>query len=237
MAFSIKMQAFVADRYYHYLKERFPKQAMDAFMAAFYRYATQRGIRAAQRAIRDGVPLDFENYQKYREVVSTPEMKAIDGIGHSEHTITDTEYISHVFECAAHRMFRELNSPAEVEEFFCRHIDKYNVEGFNADIPYKVVSTLYNSSCCTHCVGPAPMNPNMKLGVRMEDAPPYPFIISNEYFTMKKVIEAIFGEDGTDIAEAVKQDFIQYYELSDWEEICRYRDADFDIYYPKCMEM
>ena len=54
---------------------------------------------------------------------------------------------------------------------------------------------------------------------------------------MKKVIEAIFGEDGTDIAEAVKQDFIQYYELSDWEEICRYRDADFDIYYPKCMEM
>ncbi len=236
MAFSIKMQAFLADRYYHYLKKRFPEQAMDAFQAAFYRYASQRGIRAAQRAVRDGNPLDFENYQRYREVVSTPEMKAIDGQGRSEHLITGTRYVSHIYECATHQIFRALNSPVEVEQFFCYHIDKYNVQGFNPDISYEVVSTLCDSSCCTHHAGPAPMNPDMKLGARMTAAPPYPFIVANEYFTMKKVLEAIFGEPGTDISEAVKQDFIQYYEPADWEEICRYRDADFDVYYPKCME-
>ena len=236
MAFCIKMQPFLADRYYHYLKEAFPEQAMDAFMTAFHRYASQRGIRAAQRAIRDGAPLNFEHYQKYREVVSTPQMREIDGPGRSEHTVTENCYTGHVYECSSHNCFRELNSPEEVEQFFCYHIDRFNVHGFNPDLPYEVISTLCDSSCCVHRAGPTPIRPGAELGKRMEDAPPYPFIVANEYFTMKKMITAIFGEPGRSIAEAVKEEFIRQYGSEDWAELCRYQHVDFDIHYPLCLD-
>ncbi|MGN0159141.1 MAG: L-2-amino-thiazoline-4-carboxylic acid hydrolase [Brotaphodocola sp.] len=235
MAFCIKMQPFLADRYYHYLKEKFPEQAMDAFKAAFYRYGTQRGIRAAQRAIRDKAPLNFQNYQNYREVQSTPEMRAIDGPGRSDHAVHDGEYLSHVYVCSCHTLFREMNTPREIEEFYCTHIDRFNVEGFNADIPYTVTTTLYDSPCCTHHAGPCEIEPDIAFGIRMPDCPPYPFIVANEYFTMKQVIEAIWDEEGTAIADAVRDDFIKKYGIEDWKEICKYQNVDFDIHYPKCL--
>lgn len=236
MAFCIKMQPFLADRYYYYLEKKYPEQAMDAFMTAFHRYVTQRGIRAAQRAIRDQAPLNFENYQKYREVVSTPTMRLVDGPSRSEHTISETDYHGRVYQCSCHTMFRELDTPKELEVFYCTHVDRYNVEGFNEDIPYEVTTTMYDSPCCTHHAGPTLIDPDMKFGVRMPDAPPYPFIVANQYFTMKKMLETIWDEEGTAIAESVKKDFIRYFGEKDWEEINRYRDADFDVLYPKCLK-
>ena len=70
MAFAQNMQAYVIDRYYHYLHESFPEQAEDALLTAFHLYMFQQGNRGAQRAVRDGNSLDFRNYERYREVVS-----------------------------------------------------------------------------------------------------------------------------------------------------------------------
>jgi len=53
MAFAQNMQAYLIDRYYHYLNERFPSQAEDALLTAFHRYMFQQGNRAAQRAVLD----------------------------------------------------------------------------------------------------------------------------------------------------------------------------------------
>lgn len=237
MAFTIKMQAFLTDRYYHYLKEKYPEQAIDALTTAFNYYAIQRGRRAAQRAIRDKAPLNFENYQKYREVVSTDAMKAIDGAGRSHKILNEKEYVGFTFECPnGHGAFRELNSPVEAELVFCRHIDKCNVYGFSSDIPYEVVSTFCDSPLCIHRSPNPGCRPDTNLAERMPDAPPYPFIVANEYFSMREILVAIFDEGGEEIAKAVKQDFISHYGPDDWDEICKYKDANFNIMYPKYMK-
>lgn len=233
MAFATNMQAYLVDRFYHHLRQRFSEQqTMDALMTAFHRYVFQRGNRAAQRAVRDGAPLDFEHYQKYREVVSTEEMKREDGPGRSERDLSPELYEGRIYDCTTHRLFRQLGSPEQVEQFFCKHIDRMNVHGFNPDIPYWVESTLYDSDCCLHR-SPNPGCPSdTDLGTRMPDAPPFPYLMANQFYSMAQVIEAIFGQAGKEINQAVQDDFITRYGQGDWDQIAQYEGTDFDLYYP-----
>ena len=61
MPFSLKMQPYLTDRFYcHLLGLGVPQpQALDGTMVALKRYVTLRGNRGAQRAVRDGKPLDL----------------------------------------------------------------------------------------------------------------------------------------------------------------------------------
>lgn len=236
MPFSLKMQPYLADRFYHYLLEAgFPEeQALNGTMVAFKRYVTLRGNRGAQRAVRDNVPLTFENYQRYREVVSTPEMAAIDGKSRGEDTLTPDLWTGITYECpTGYGAFREFGSPGELEQAFCLHVDRFNVEGFNSDISYEV--TLGDCPCCVHQV----KNPGLAPGfsfVKAPDAPPYPFVIASQYYTMAEVMAAIFGEAGETVCQQVRADFIEKYGADCWAEMEKYKDANFDIYYPKCLE-
>lgn len=237
MALSLKMQVFFVDRFYHHLKKEFPEQAMDALQVAFQRYVTLRGNRGAQRAVRDKRPLDFENYQRYREVVSTPEMRRMDGMGRGEHSITEDAWVGCTYECpTGHGAFRELGSSEELEQFFCKHVDRYNVLGFNPDVHYEALTTLCNSNCCIHRAKHPNLPPDAKLGQRADDAPPFSFILASEFYTMKEVIVAIFGGKGEEIATAVQHDFVEAYSEEDWAQLTPYAKANFNIYYPKCME-
>ena len=237
MALSLKMQVFFVDRFYHYLKEEFPEQAMDALQVAFQRYVTLRGNRGAQRAVRDKRPLNFENYQRYREVVSTPEMRRMDGVSRNEHYLTDEVWVGCTYECpSGHGALREFGSPEELEQFFCKHVDRYNVLGFNPDIHYEAVTTLCDSDCCIHRAERPCVSPGAELGKRADDAPPFPFILASEYYVMKEVIEAIFGEKGEEISANVQRDFVKTYSEEDWQQLTPYANANFDIYYPKCLK-
>lgn len=233
MAFSTNMQAYFVDRFYRRLRERFSeRQTMGALTTAFHQYVFQRGSRAAQRAVQDGAPLDFEHYHKYREVVSTEEMKREDGPGRSERDLSPELYEGRIYDCTTHRLFRQLDSPEQVEQFFCKHIDSMNVRSFNPDIPYWVESTLYDADVCLHR-SPNPGCPaETDIGARMPDAPPFPYLLANQFYSMSQVIEAIFGLPGREICQAVQSDFIARYGQADWNQIARYQGADFNLYYP-----
>lgn len=235
MPFFLDMQAYLTDRFYRHLHCRFPEQAYNAMLTAFHLYAFQRGLRAAQRAVRDNVPLDFEHYQAYREVVSTPEMKALDKPSRAEHTLTPEEFVGRTYECLTHDLFRELDSPAEVELLFCRHIDSLNVAGFNPDLHYVSESTLYESSCCVQRSRHPQFTPGMELGRRMPDAPPYPFIVANEFYAFRQVLTAIFGQEGETVSQLAQVDFIQRYGQDCWDQVSQYEGADFNIPYPLCL--
>ena len=107
-----------------------------------------------------------------------------------------------------------------------------NVWGFNPDIPYEVRQILCDAEYCLQacknpgCAADAPIN------TRMPDAPPFPYIMANRFASMGQIIEAIFGDAGKEINDAVKRDFIERYGEGDWSQIEPYLDSDFDIYYP-----
>ena len=62
MGFTELSHAFIAAKYYVYLKEIFGDRGEAAFLHATRYYGEQRGRRMAQRAIRDGKPLTYETY-------------------------------------------------------------------------------------------------------------------------------------------------------------------------------
>ena len=57
MGFNEKVHAYIAAKYYVYLTEEFGRRGELAFLHATQYYASQRGRRMAQRAIRDGEEL------------------------------------------------------------------------------------------------------------------------------------------------------------------------------------
>ena len=74
MGFTELSHAFIAAKYYVYLKEIFGDRGEAAFLHATRYYGEQRGRRMAQRAIRDGKPLTYETYCQYGEWVNTEEV-------------------------------------------------------------------------------------------------------------------------------------------------------------------
>ncbi len=232
MAFAQNMQAYVIDRYYHYLHESFPEQAEDALLTAFHLYMFQQGNRGAQRAVRDGNSLDFRNYERYREVVSTEEMIREDSPHISEYTLSSDLFEVRISVCTAHRLFGQLGTPIEAEKLFCRNVDEMNVKGFNPHLPYHVDHILCeNDVCIQRCEKPG-CPEGTSLGERMPDAPPFPFIMANQFVSMGKVIRAIFGDKGQEINEKVIEDFIERYGRDDFSKIEVYFDSDFEIPYP-----
>lgn len=228
MSFSLIMQPFLCERFYHYIQQYRPKQAYDAILTGFQLYAYQRGLRAAQRSIRDGAPLNFENYRKYHEVVPTAEMQKIDKRSRNEKTLNREEFVGRTYECVIHDFFLEADAPKEIEELYCRHIDCVNVHGFCPDIHYESISTLRESGCCVQRSLRPQYESNIEFGLKMPDAPPYAYLVANEYASISKILTFAFGAIGDAVSGLVKMDFIEHFGQEDWEEIEKYLDADFN---------
>ena len=106
MGFTELSHAFIAAKYYVYLKEIFGDRGEAAFLHATRYYGEQRGRRMAQRAIRDGKPLTYETYCQYGEWVNTEEVKA-QGLGNqSETTSLSPDFQIHIHVCPGHTQKR-----------------------------------------------------------------------------------------------------------------------------------
>lgn len=72
----LKVAPYSKIRFYQLLKERFGEQGKNAFFIGFHLYAFRKGICCAQRAVSQGLPLDYNSYQLCREsVFQTPEAR------------------------------------------------------------------------------------------------------------------------------------------------------------------
>ena len=108
MGFTELSHAFIAAKYYVYLKEIFGDRGEAAFLHATRYYGEQRGRRMAQRAIRDGKPLTYETYCQYGEWVNTEEVKA-QGLGNqSETTSLSPDFQIHIHVCPWHTQFKNM---------------------------------------------------------------------------------------------------------------------------------
>ena len=65
----LKVAPYSKIRFYQLLKEQFGEQGKNAFFIGFHLYAFRKEIRCAQRAVSQGLPLDYNSYQLCRESV------------------------------------------------------------------------------------------------------------------------------------------------------------------------
>ena len=124
MGFTELSHAFIAAKYYVYLKEIFGDRGEAAFLHATRYYGEQRGRRMAQRAIRDGKPLTYETYCQYGEWVNTEEVKA-QGLGNqSEMTSLSPDFQIHIHVCPWHTQFKNMGLP-EAGLLYCKDLDAF----------------------------------------------------------------------------------------------------------------
>lgn len=237
MAFTLKMSAFLSAEFHRYLTEAFGEQGRNAFLYGFRHYANQRGERIAQRCIREGLDMTYENYIRFHEVISSEDMKSIDGTGSSDKISYSPHYISHVHACPVGNQFREMGASQDAIDAYCQHIDIYVCGGFNPEIDYNVDHTkLQKDDYCVHRVMNANIDPNKKLSQFYDHAGPFPYIVANFYFSMREALVAIFDEKGAAIADRVKDDFIREYGQEDWDVVAQYKETNFNVFFDAMQE-
>ena len=142
MKFSEKEHAAVLIAYYEgFIKALGEESGRAAFLLAERQYGERRGRRMAQRALRDGFPLDFTSYFAYGELITTP--------GGYEGSYEASEGLVHEVQhkCPWASAFREQGGMA-CARLYCSEIDAAVVRGFNCLLDYRYGGNMHEQGCC-----------------------------------------------------------------------------------------
>lgn len=218
MEFTERHHAFISATFYRLLREgNFPNYEA-AFCFAARRYAEQRGERMAQRAIRDGRPLDFSAYQYYGEWQPTPASKAA-GFRTPEHFSSWQEggdiYLKYGV-CPWSTQYLSMGL-REGANLYCSDLDAAIVRGFNPKLHYEVRQTMHDKEdfclqvmCGGACgEGYGPQAP--------ENIRDFTYHCGHVFKTFSEVMAAIYRADGIRLSGQVMEAFQQEYgkELAD----------------------
>ncbi|MBR0135141.1 MAG: L-2-amino-thiazoline-4-carboxylic acid hydrolase [Clostridia bacterium] len=218
MGFNEKTHAFIAARYYERLKEAFGEMGKAAFIHAVQYYAGQRGRRMAQRAIRDGKPLNHRTFLQYGELVTTSEVTPADG----ELISLSPDYEIHITNCPWHDQFRAMGC-LEAGSVYCRYLDEALSRGFNPEIVFEAPVSLNNGSYCLHRVRGTYYDEYPSDPPKNEYKRDFSYHCGNLYWAFNKVTAAIFSSCGEEVNQLVMKDFCEAYgekaaaELAGWE--------------------
>lgn len=226
-------------RFYIRLKDRFGKQGEDCWKTGFHLYCFRKGIRAAARSISKGMDLNYENYQLTREAVAwSPEIRhtARDAgpdtsdraIRPSEREIYDGLSVSRIYYCETVDAFRRYGAPSEMEEYWCRNVDRMMLYNYSPELGshYEVTETFCTSDHCEHHCQLWEISPDHPMARRTEDAPSLAYLTWSAYSSLAEMARIIFGKEGEDISSQVKQDMIDEFGPDLWKEIEQYKDCN-----------
>lgn len=225
MGFNEKVHAYIAAKYYVYLKEYFGERGRRAFIHATQYYAMQRGRRMAQRAIRDGKELTQADYNYYGEWVNTEEIKAEGCQNQSE--ITPEGFLK-VTRCPWHAQFQEMGL-AEAGAEYCRHLDSAISRGFNPYLNYVVDQTLHTSDCCIHRLASGEITEGAEKGKNPNGLRSFEYHCAHSYWAYHEVTAAIFLSEGETVSLRVLEDFAGDYGQEMADILWKYRDTNFHV--------
>lgn len=228
MGFNEKVHAYIAAKYYVYLKERFGGRGLEAFRHATRYYGEQRGRRMAQRAIRDGQPLAYETYCRYGEWVNTEEIIASGEANQSVKAQLIPDSVTHVFVCPWHNQFKEMGL-LEAGIAYCSVLDDSICRGFNPEICYETARTLHDHEYCIQIVKQAGLKEGEVYTKRPEGLKSFEYHCAHSYWSYREVAQAIFGEEGGEIGDVVLEDIGKDYGKAMADTLLKYRYENFNI--------
>ena len=228
MKFNEKSHAFIAAKFYVHLTEAFGERGKNAFIHATQYYASQRGRRMAQKAIRDGEDLCFETYQKYGEWVSTPEISSSDQAHIVETIQVSPDYIAHIHRCPWHIQFEEMGL-IEAGHEYCNHLDNSICRGFNPYIIFEVPQTIHKSDYCIHKVVDARLKEASKSNKKMEYVKDFEYHCAHSYWAYSEVTGSIFESKGEEVNTKVLKDFAEAYGQEMADKITEYKHTNFNV--------
>lgn len=230
--FTERHHAFISAKFYQLLVEEVGEKGRQVFVLATQRYGEQRGSRMAQRAIRDGKDLTFQNYIAYGEWNFTEEAKKEIKNLHLEKEIEEESYSPdyryHVFACPWSMQYLEMGLK-EGAKLYCNHLDVSLARGFNPYLEFITQQTMHENGHCTFILKDAQINPEefpQKSGERQKS---FSYHCGHLYVTFSKIAKSILGEVGEQLSEKVLAAFEEKYGEEWKEEIHSYQNVDFDV--------
>lgn len=229
--FNEKSHAFIAAKYYEYLKEEFGDRGVEAFIHGTIYYASQRGRRMAQRAIRDGKELNYETYSQYGEWINTDEIKS-QGIGNENEILEeDPNFQLKVRKCPWRAQFVEMGA-IEANMVYCKYLDSAIMQGFNPQIKYEVDLEGLDGrpgESCYHFIGDSVEGKD--LAKRQENLRDFDYHCGHSYWAYSQVAQAIFKNEGAHISYKVLKDFEKTYGKDAADTIFSYKYTNFNVNY------
>lgn len=225
MGFNEMVHAYIAAKYYVYLTDAFSERGRAAFLHATQYYASQRGRRMAQRAIRKGEPLTQASYNYNGEWVNTEEIIASGCANKSEVLPDGTLKIT---QCPWYTQFQRMGlKEAGVE--YCRDLDMAISRGFNPYLGYRVDQTLHTADCCLHRLLSGQITEGAGRGKDPDGLRSFEYHCAHSYWSYREVACAIFKEEGEAIARRVLADFTADYGQEMADALMRYEHTNFNV--------
>ena len=225
MGFNEKVHAYIAAKYYAYLTAYFGERGKKAFLHATQYYASQRGRRMAQRAIRDGQELTQETYNYYGEWVNTEEVKKE---GCANRIEPGENGSMRVLSCPWYTQFQEMGLP-EAGALYCSDLDSSISRGFNPRLGYQMVQTLYTAPCCIQRISTGDILAGAGRGKNPESLRDFEYHCAHSFWSYKEVTEAIFGEEGKAAAGKVLEDLTADYGKEMADRLLGYENVNFNV--------
>ena len=212
MGFSEKTQAYVAGKYYEYLKKSKRENYREIFMLATKHYAMQRGSRMAQRALRDGQKLDYATFCRYGEWIPSREMLNAGEACAKVEISVEPDYEYHVTYCPWNRQFVDMGQE-EAGRIYCGCLDEAILRGFNEAVKFRTVQTRYEGAECIFHIKEAGIRTGEVLEQKPENVRDFGYHTAHTYYAFREIVEAVMGEQGKEAARRVLEDF-----RKDWGE-------------------
>ena len=147
--FTERHHTFISATFYLIVKGEGYHNYRDAFRMAVHLYAQQRGSRMAQRALRDGRPLDFASYRYYAEWQYRPQILA-EMPDASSWVAEGRDAKITIRSCPWSSQYIEMDLSDGILDY-CADLDQSLARGFNPEIVYEVQQTMHNGNdCCIH---------------------------------------------------------------------------------------
>jgi hypothetical protein len=228
MGFNEKTHAFIAAKFYVHLTEHFGERGKAAFTHAVRYYAEQRGRRMAQRAIRDGQPLNYETYCRYGEWKNT---KDVEELGCSNQVTVESygpDYVMQIHRCPWHTQFKEMGLK-DAGLAYCSVLDASICRGFNPNMVYEVPQTLHDHDYCIQIIRDSGFEDGQAVEKRPEGIRPFEYHCGHSYWSFSEVSAAIFGAEGETVNLEVMEDFKNEYGEEMAGILAGYRNTNFNV--------
>lgn len=229
--FSELSHAFVVASFYRELKEQFAKRGVEAFVHMTIVYARERGSRMAQRAIRDGVPLDFSAYRRYGEWASTELAEEVMGGFESRTLSLSPHHEEHIDRCPWAWQFEQMELK-ECGVVYCAHLDRAIAAGFNPYLVFDVPQSVNDHECCIQIMRDANFTEDETFEKNPKNVRGFDYHTAHVFHTFARLSESMFGSEGREAADSVLDKFQSEYTDSMAQVLRSFADTNFQVIKP-----
>lgn len=229
MEFTEFQHAFISATYYRLMRDgKFPNYE-DAFLYATRRYAEQRGQRMAQRAIRDGVPLDFAAYRHYGEWQPSEKARAMHFKEPSTfHVLQEGNDVVMQYDlCPWSIQYLDMGLK-DGANLYCSDLDAAIARGFNPQLTYDVRKTMHDGEDCCIQVLVNGVCPHAYGTPKPENIRDFAYHCGHLMKTFSGAMAAIYGARGVSLSAQVLDAFSAEYGRDQADELMRNTRHDFE---------